>query len=92
MCIESVMPSNHLLLCHPLLLLPIGLSQHQTLFHSSLQLVSLCRAQALGSQLQYLQCTGLVAPRHLGSSWARVQTQVPCIGRQIPIHCTTKEV
>ena len=22
MCIESVMPSNHLILCHPLLLLP----------------------------------------------------------------------
>ena len=89
--IESVMPSNHLL-CHPLLLLPISLSQHQSLFHFSLQLVSLCRAQALGLQLQQLQRTGLVAPPHLGSSWARVQTQVLCIGRQISIHCTTKEV
>ena len=28
----------------------------------------------------------------LGSSWTRVQTQVPCVGRQIPIHSTTKEV
>ena len=29
---ESVMPSSHLLLCHPLLLLPSNLSQHQGLF------------------------------------------------------------
>ena len=31
MSIESVMPSNHLILCHPLLLLP-QFSQHQGLF------------------------------------------------------------
>ena len=31
MSIESVMPSNHLILCRPLLLLPC-LSQHQGLF------------------------------------------------------------
>ena len=31
MSIESVMPSNHLILCHPLLLLS-NLSQHQGLF------------------------------------------------------------
>ena len=31
MFIESVMPSNHLILCHPLLLLP-PLSQYHTLF------------------------------------------------------------
>ena len=30
--IESVMPSNHLILCHPLLLLHSNLSQHQGLF------------------------------------------------------------
>ena len=30
--IESAMPSNHLILCHPLLLLPFNLSQHQGLF------------------------------------------------------------
>ena len=29
MSIESVMPSNHLILCRPLLLLPSNLSQHQ---------------------------------------------------------------
>ena len=32
MSIESVMPSNHLILCRPLLLLPLNLSQHQGLF------------------------------------------------------------
>ena len=32
MSIGSVMPSNHLILCHPLLLLPLNLSQHQGLF------------------------------------------------------------
>ena len=32
MSIESVMPSNHLILCRPLLLLPSNLSQHQGLF------------------------------------------------------------
>ena len=32
MSIESVMPSNHLILYHPLLLLPSVFSQHQYLF------------------------------------------------------------
>ena len=32
MCIESVMPSSHLIFCHPLLLLPSVFSQHQGLF------------------------------------------------------------
>ena len=32
MCIESMMLSNHLILCHPLLLLPSSLSQNQSLF------------------------------------------------------------
>ena len=32
MSMESVMPSSHLILCHPLLLLPSNLSQHQGLF------------------------------------------------------------
>ena len=32
MSIESVMPSNHLILSRPLLLLPSNLSQHQGIF------------------------------------------------------------
>ena len=31
-------------------------------------------------------CTGLVAPRHVGSSWTRARTRVPCTGRRIPNH------
>ena len=39
-------------------------------------------------------CVGsslLHAPRHVGSSQTRARTRVPCIGRQILNHCTTKE-
>ena len=35
--------------------------------------------------------TGLVAPRHVGSSQTRARTRVPCIGRQILNHCATRE-
>ena len=28
-------------------------------------------------------CTGLVAPQHVGTSWTRDRTHVPCIGRWI---------
>ena len=35
--------------------------------------------------------TGLVAPRHVGSSQTRARTRVPCIDRQILNHCTTRE-
>ena len=38
---------------------------------------------------QYLWHTGLVVRRHVESSWTRDQTCVPCVGRQIPIHCIT---
>ena len=37
-------------------------------------------------------CTGLVAPRHVGSSRTRARTRVPCIGRWILNHCATREV
>ena len=35
--------------------------------------------------------TGLVAPRHVGSSQTRARTRVPCISRQTPNHCATRE-
>ena len=35
--------------------------------------------------------TGLVAPRHVGSSRTRAGTRVPCIGRRILNHCATRE-
>ena len=43
------------------------------------------------AQAQQLWPMGLVAPRHVGSSWTRARTRVPCIGRQIPNHCATRE-
>ena len=45
-----------------------------------------CRAQA-----QQLWRTGLVAPRHMGSSPTRARTLVPCTGRRVPNHCATRE-
>ena len=44
------------------------------------------------AQAQQLWHVGLVALRHVGSSRTRAQTRVPCIGRQILIHCATREV
>ena len=46
-------------------------------------------SRAADSELCHM---GLVAPQHVESSWCRDQTQVPCIGRQIFIHCVTREV
>ena len=34
---------------------------------------------------------GLVAPQHVGSSWTRDQTRVPCIGRRILNYYATRE-
>ena len=56
---------------------------------------SCCRAWALGARvcrLQQLWLAGFVSPRHVGSSWTRDPTRVPCIGRRILNHCTTREV
>ena len=43
------------------------------------------------AQAQKLWRMGLVAPRHVGSSRTRAPTHVPCIGRWILNHCTTRE-
>ena len=44
------------------------------------------------AQAQKLWHTGLVAPRHVGSSRTRARTRVPCTGRQILNCCATREV
>ena len=46
------------------------------------------------SYTQALECTciGLVTLQHLGSSWTRDWTHVPCIDRQILNQWTTGEV
>ena len=53
---------------------------------------SCCRAQALGIKAPQLWHWGLVASQHVESSQIRDWTRVPFIGRQILIHCTTREV
>ena len=43
-------------------------------------------------RVQQLWRPGSVALEHVGSSQTKDPTCVPCIGRQIPLHCTTREV
>ena len=49
---------------------------------------SSCSSWALEHRLNCGRCMGSVAPRHVESSQTRDWTCVPCLGRQIPIHCT----
>ena len=61
---------------------------------------SCCRALALGRSgfssyctwAQLFSCTGLIVLWNVGSSWTRDQTWVPCTGRWILNHWTTREV
>ena len=48
--------------------------------------------RSCGSQALELWLTGLVAPRYVGSSPTRDPTHVPCTGRWILNHWTTREV
>ena len=62
--------------------------------------ISCCRAHALSSRVSVVVALGLsscvpqvlVALRYVESSWMRDRTHVPCIGRQILIYCTSREV
>ena len=42
-------------------------------------------------RLSSCSARALVSPRHVGSSQTRAWTRVPCIGRWILNHCTTRE-
>ena len=68
-----------------------GTTLHRGARASHYRGLSCCRAQAPEAQAQQLWFTGLVAPRHVGSSQTRAQTRVPCIGRQTLNHCATRE-
>ena len=81
-----------LFLCEGFLQLrQVGATLHHGVRASHYRGLSCCGAQAPDAQAQQLWLTGLVAPRHVGSSQTRARTRVPCIGRQIPNHCTTRE-
>ena len=51
---------------------------------------SRCGAQALGRS-GFSSCGTRAYLQHVGSSWTRYQTRVPCTGRQILNHCTPRE-
>ena len=68
-----------------------GATLHRGARASHYRGLSCCGAQAPDAQAQRLWLTGVVAPRHVGSSQTRARTRVPCIGRQILNHCTTRE-
>ena len=64
MSIESVMPSNYLILCQPLLLPPFNLSQHQGLFKwvsSSHQLAKVLEFQLQHPSFQWTPRTDFLA-------------------------------
>ena len=69
----------------------VGATLHRGARASHYRGLSCCGAQAPDAQAQHLWLTGLVASRHVGSSQTRARTRVPCIGRQILNHCTTRE-
>ena len=68
-----------------------GATLHRSARASHYRGLSCCGAQAPDAQAQQLWLTGPVALRHVGSSQTRARTRVPCIGRQILNHCTTRE-
>ena len=68
-----------------------GATLHRGARASHCRGLSRCGTQAPDAQAQWLWLTGLVAPRHVGSSQTRTRTRVPCIGRQILNHCATRE-
>ena len=68
-----------------------GAALHRGARASHYRGLSCCGAQAPEAQAQQLWLTGLVAPRHVGSSQTRARARVPCIGRQILNHCATRE-
>ena len=69
----------------------VGATLHRGAQASHYRGLSCCGAQAPDAQAQQLWLTGLVTPRHVGSSQTRARTRVPCIGRQTLNHCATRE-
>ena len=69
----------------------VGATLHHGARASRHRGLSRCGPQAPDAQAQQLWLTGPAAPRHVGSSQTRARTRVPCIGRQTPNHCATRE-
>ena len=58
------------------------------LWSTGSRVLGLQKLELPGSRAQAQQwwCTGLIVPRHVGSSQPRDGTCVSCVGRQIPYH------
>ena len=70
MSIESVMPYNHLILCHPFLLLPSNFPKHQDLFKwvsSSHQVAKVWEFQLQHQSIQWILRTGFFKDGLVGS-------------------------
>ena len=81
-----------LFLCEGFLQLwQVGATLHRGARASHYRGPSCCGALAPDAQAQQLWLTGLVAPRHVGSSQTRARTRIPYIGRQTLNHCATRE-
>ena len=80
MSIESVMPSNHLILCPPLLLPPSNLSQHQGLFQrvsSSHQVAKVLEFQLQHQSFQWIFRTDFLQDGLVGSPCSPRDSQEP---------------
>ena len=75
----------------PLQLQRVGATLHRGARAPHYRGLSCCGAEAPDAQAQQLWLTGPAAPRHVGSSQTSARTRVPCIGRQTPNHCATRE-
>ena len=73
---------------------PVGASRGYSLQSTGFSLRWLLLLRSTGSRVRAWQLwlTGLVALWHVGSSSTRGQTCIPCNGRWIFIHWTTREV
>ena len=89
---RSYSSSQCLRFLSPWLLLLQSLGSRCVGFSSCITRVQLLWHMGTKMPAQQLWHTGLVAPWHVGSSWTRNQTCVPCIGRQILNHWTIREV
>ena len=79
--------------CYPVVAFRLLITVVSLIFTHRLQAqgLSSCSSWALEHWLS-MWCMGLVAQKHVASSWTRDWTRVPCIGRWILNHCTTREV
>ena len=90
MSIESVIPSNHFILCWPLILFLSNLSQHQGLFQWISSWHQVAKVLVLQLQHQYsTECSGLISIRiNCCTRVSQLSSQAPQSERSI-LRCST---